>query len=154
MQRQAFDYDLPPNLIASYPPEQRTDSRLLALSTPTGKMEHVQFYNIIRYLRAGDLLVLNDSRVFAARLYGKKQTGGAIEVLVERVLDQRRALAHIRASKAVKVDHVLKLADKQVRVLARREDLFELALCSEGDWFTLMSDHGQIPLQTLILSDL
>ncbi|MDX2465448.1 MAG: S-adenosylmethionine:tRNA ribosyltransferase-isomerase, partial [Porticoccus sp.] len=101
MRRSDFQFDLPPELIAQHPLPERTASRLLALLA--GEEVHDrQFSDIVDLLHPGDLLVMNNTRVIPARLFGQKATGGKVEVLVERVLDEHRVLAHVRASKSPK----------------------------------------------------
>ncbi|HEY2629728.1 MAG TPA: S-adenosylmethionine:tRNA ribosyltransferase-isomerase, partial [Usitatibacter sp.] len=97
-----FDYDLPPELIAQHPAALRTASRLLHVDGRSGALEDLQFPDIVSLLQPNDLLVVNDTRVIKARLHGQKDSGGEVEVLVERILDSRRALAQVRASKALK----------------------------------------------------
>nr|VFJ94738.1 MAG: S-adenosylmethionine--tRNA ribosyltransferase-isomerase [Candidatus Kentron sp. H]VFJ95632.1 MAG: S-adenosylmethionine--tRNA ribosyltransferase-isomerase [Candidatus Kentron sp. H]VFK01879.1 MAG: S-adenosylmethionine--tRNA ribosyltransferase-isomerase [Candidatus Kentron sp. H] len=94
-----FDYHLPTELIAQFPSEERTGSRLLALDADTGELQETRFSAIAGFLSPGDLLVFNDTRVIPARLFGRKATGGKVEILVERVMDERRLLAQVRASK-------------------------------------------------------
>src|SRR6185503_55654 len=107
-----FHYDLPPELIARYPAKERTASRLLCLDGKTGEIEHRQFIDIINLVEAGDLLVMNNTRVIPARLFGTKQSGGKIEILVERLLDTNRVLAHVRASKSPKPNSQIILDNK------------------------------------------
>ena len=97
-----FHFDLPDELIARHPLAERRASRLLCLDGPTGQLAHRQFVDLLEYLRPGDLMVFNNTRVIPARLFGRKETGGALEVLVERVVDEFRVLAHIRSSKSPK----------------------------------------------------
>ncbi|MGH8514959.1 MAG: S-adenosylmethionine:tRNA ribosyltransferase-isomerase, partial [Gammaproteobacteria bacterium] len=99
MYRSAFHYHLPPERIAIYPAAERGASRLLCLDAATGAISDGRFADIVDLLRPEDLLVFNDTRVMKARLYGHKDSGGAVEVLLERVLSKRRATAKIRASK-------------------------------------------------------
>ncbi|CDL52323.1 S-adenosylmethionine:tRNA ribosyltransferase-isomerase [Klebsiella pneumoniae ISC21] len=97
-----FAFELPESLIAHYPMPERSSCRLLSLDGPTGALTHGTFTDILDKLNPGDLLVFNNTRVIPARLFGRKASGGKIEVLVERMLDDKRILAHIRASKAPK----------------------------------------------------
>src|SRR5690606_11590748 len=97
-----FHFDLPDELIARHPASERTASRLLVLDGASGRHEHRRFTDLLEYLRPQDLLVFNNTRVLPARLFGQKLSGGRIEMLVERVLDAQRVLAHVRASKAPK----------------------------------------------------
>ncbi len=94
-----FAFELPESLIAHYPMPERSSCRLLSLDGPTGALTHGTFTDILDKLNPGDLLVFNNTRVIPARLFGRKASGGKIEVLVERMLDDKRILAHIRASK-------------------------------------------------------
>nr|VUD26709.1 S-adenosylmethionine:tRNA ribosyltransferase-isomerase [Salmonella sp. NCTC 7297] len=97
-----FSFELPESLIAHYPQAERSSCRLLSLDGPTGALTHGTFTDLLDKLNPGDLLVFNNTRVIPARLFGRKASGGKIEVLVERMLDDKRILAHIRASKAPK----------------------------------------------------
>ncbi|MFB0912992.1 MAG: S-adenosylmethionine:tRNA ribosyltransferase-isomerase, partial [Glaciecola sp.] len=97
-----FYFDLPEQLIAKHPTEQRTQSRLLHLEGDTGAVLHKKFINILELLRAGDLMIFNNTRVIPARLHGTKVSGGKVEVLIERILNDGSAMAHIRSSKAPK----------------------------------------------------
>ncbi|HET9471529.1 MAG TPA: S-adenosylmethionine:tRNA ribosyltransferase-isomerase, partial [Usitatibacter sp.] len=105
-----FDYDLPPELIAQHPAAERTQSRLLHLDGRTGRMEDRAFRDFVSLVDAKDVVVFNDTRVIKARLRGRKDSGGEVEVLVERILDASRALAHVRASKAPKAGRRIVLA--------------------------------------------
>ena len=121
-----FQFDLPDELIARYPLAERRASRLLMLDGPSGAIAHQHFTDLLNYLRPGDLMVFNNTRVIPARLFAKKLTGGKLEVLVERVLDTDRVLAHVRASKAPKVGSVIAFEDgTQATLLARHDSLFE-----------------------------
>ncbi len=128
MRRQDFSYQLPDQLIARQPAAERRGSRLLQLDGPSGRLTHSQFPDLLDCLQSGDLMVFNNTRVIPARVFGKKPSGGRVEVLVERVLDEHRVLAHTRASKSPKVGTEIILEDSTaVRVLGRQEALFELA---------------------------
>ena len=93
-----FDFELPESLIAKYPSEKRSASRMLHLTGKTGEVEHKNFINIVDLLHEGDLLVFNNTRVIPARLFGQKETGGKVEILLERVLNDGSAYAHVKAS--------------------------------------------------------
>ena len=97
MQRTDFQFELPPELIAQYPSKHRTASRLLTLDGNSGELADRLFSDFLDLLKPNDLLVFNNTKVIPARLLGEKETGGKIEVLVERVLDDKRVLAHIRS---------------------------------------------------------
>ena len=131
---------------------------MLVLNGQSGEVQHQQFSDLLEQLTAGDLLVLNDTRVIPARLWGKKSTGGRIEILVERVLDARRVLAHVRSSKSPKAGSVLNLtstADSDVtlstvEVVGRHDALFELLFTGENDALSVMNAIGHMPLPPYI----
>lgn len=140
-----FHYHLPDELIARWPAPERTAARLLAVK-PNGRLDDLQFADITTLVSAGDLLVLNDTRVIKARLRGVKPTGGAVEILIERVLSSTQALAHVKASKTPRSGTVIQLKSGfEVTVTGRRTDLFELEL-NGGNWFDCMVAIGEVPL--------
>ncbi len=146
-----FDFDLPEALIAQFPAAERTASRLLRLDGNSGALQDAQFSDLPRFLSPGDLLVFNDTRVIKARLLGQKDSGGRVEVLVERVLDAHRALAHVRASKSPKPGTRLRLAEAvEVEVLGRQEDLFLLQFLGDAPVFDLLERYGSLPLPPYI----
>jgi S-adenosylmethionine:tRNA ribosyltransferase-isomerase len=146
-----FDFDLPDELIAQFPTRERSASRLLRLDGQNGTLDDQLFCELPQFLQAGDLLVLNDTRVIKARLAGVKTSGGMVEVLIERVLDNHRALAHVRASKAPKPGSRLLLANAfEAEVIARQEDLFLLRINSETPIPDLLEKHGAMPLPPYI----
>ncbi|MCI0508340.1 MAG: tRNA preQ1(34) S-adenosylmethionine ribosyltransferase-isomerase QueA [Gammaproteobacteria bacterium] len=151
MQRSDFHFDLPPELIAQYPLESRTASRLLCLDGKTGAIADRLFSDLPDFLRAGDLLVFNNTRVIPARLFGRKATGGKVEVLIERLLEGNQILAHVRASKTPKPGSVIEINDDfQLIVLARHQDLFRLVCQSRTAIRQLLERHGHIPLPPYI----
>ena len=153
MRRTDFHFDLPPELIAQHPAAERSASRLLCLDGDSGALADRRFRDLPELLRAGDLLVFNDTRVIPARLFGRKETGGRVEVLVERVLDERRVLAHLRASKSPKPGGRLTLEGGiEAEMLGRRGELFELVLSgAEGaSALDLLEAHGHMPLPPYI----
>lgn len=151
MRTSDFDFDLPEALIAQFPAKERTASRLLRLNGHDGTLQDASFADLPQFLQPGDLLVFNDTRVIKARLLGEKESGGKVEVLVERVLDIHRALAHIRASRSPKPGAMLRLADAiDVEVLGRHEDLFEIRFAGETPLLDLLEKHGSLPLPPYI----
>jgi len=150
MQLSDFDYQLPPELIAQQPSEQRSGSRLLQLDGNSGELVDAMFADLPKLLRPGDLLVFNNTRVMPARLYGRKESGGRVEILIERVIDGDRALAHIRASKSPKPGSSLRVGDTELHMLARHDTLFELEIAGGGDFHALMAEHGHMPLPPYI----
>lgn len=146
MQLSDFHYDLPETLIARYPLPERSASRLLVLNGKTGAIWHQSFCDLADLLNPGDLLVCNDSRVIKARLFGKKDTGGQVEILVERVLDSQRILAHVRASKSPRPHTFLQVRDVRFEMLQRHADLFELFCHDARHVLTVIAALGEIPL--------
>src|SRR5688572_22797223 len=129
MQRRDFHYDLPAELIAQAPLADRRASRLLVLEGSTGSIEDRSFAELPDLLRAGDLLVLNDTRVLPARVIGRKPTGGRVELLLERLLGPRSALVHLRAShKPLRGSDVELPGGARARVAARAGELTEIEL--------------------------
>ena len=152
-QRTDFQFDLPADLIAQQPMSDREASRLLIVSPQDSSVEDKNFVDFIDYLNPGDLLVMNDTRVIPARLLGRKDTGGKVEVLVERVLDDKTVLAHVRSSKSPKAGYELILEESlYVTVLGREDDLFKLEfrLSDDETVFTLLDKFGHIPLPPYI----
>jgi S-adenosylmethionine:tRNA ribosyltransferase-isomerase len=146
-----FDYILPDELIAQYPPEERGSSRLLLLPAGQFSPQDMQFSDLLGILTAGDLLVFNDTRVMKARLHGKKETGGRIEVLIERVTEPSLALAQVRASKSPKINSKLLLGEHATRVeVIGREGEFFLLQAEDGDFHGLMDQQGHMPLPPYI----
>jgi len=142
-----FSFELPEELIASYPLEQRSASRLLCLEGNSGELTHRHFSDVLELLTPDDLVVFNNTRVIPARLFGEKSSGGKVEVLVERVLDQHRVLAHVRSSRSPKPGAVLLLEGAtQATMVARHENLFELAFAGEAPVIDLLEKHGHMPL--------
>ncbi len=151
MRTSDFDFELPEELIAQHPAARRSDSRLLCVDGTSGALRDAMIADLPQLLDAGDLLVFNDTRVIKARLNGRKQSGGKVEVLIERVLDARRALAHVRASHAPRQGARLLLAGAvEAEVVGRRDDLFELDFSGETPVAELLERHGRMPLPPYI----
>lgn len=154
MQLDDFDYPLPPaEQIAQYPLENRTQSRLLCYDRKTQQQANRQFSDIIDYLLPGDLLVFNNTKVIPARLFGRKSTGGQVEILVERVLDATQFLAHVRASKALKAGARVVLEGEgiwHVEMLSRQDDLFLFALLDHQNINDCLEACGHMPLPPYI----
>ncbi|MFP2768418.1 tRNA preQ1(34) S-adenosylmethionine ribosyltransferase-isomerase QueA [Oceanisphaera sp. KMM 10153] len=146
-----FSFELPDELIARHPMPERTASRLLQLNGNSGGITHGQFGQILDLVNSGDLLVFNNTRVIPARLFGRKASGGKLEVLVERVLDDKRVLAHVRASKAPKPGAALILEpDVQATMLARHEALFEIEFHDDRTVLEVLEAVGHMPLPPYI----
>jgi S-adenosylmethionine:tRNA ribosyltransferase-isomerase len=151
MKKSDFNYTLPEHLIAQRPLPDRTASRLLCLHRHNGQLADKQFADLIDLVNPEDVLVFNDTKVMPARLYGKKSTGGQVEILIERILDDHIALAHVRASKTPKTNAMITLAQGYAcRVLGREEDLFILQFEGEQTLLNIIGEIGHIPLPPYI----
>ncbi|OAN14271.1 S-adenosylmethionine:tRNA ribosyltransferase-isomerase [Photobacterium jeanii] len=153
MQVSDFHFDLPDELIARYPQPERTASRLLQLTGNTGELQHKGFKDMLDAVEPGDLLVFNNTRVIPARVFGRKESGGKIEVLVERMLDDKSILAHVRASKSPKPGNVLFLGDgdeHQAEMVARHDTLFEIRFTGDKTVLEVLEEVGHMPLPPYI----
>jgi S-adenosylmethionine:tRNA ribosyltransferase-isomerase len=149
MRTDEFDFALPDALIAQHPPEKRGASRLLCVRGSV--LEDCQFAALLQKVNPGDVLVLNDTRVIRARLFGEKHSGGKIEVLVERVLNEHEVLAQVRASKSPRAGSFLTLAGEvDVEVLGRAGEFFHLRFLSETPVLELLERYGRLPLPPYI----
>lgn len=147
MRRADFAYELPEELIAQTPPAQRSGSRLLRLAA-AGVID-ARFADFPTLLRPDDLLVLNDTRVIPARVLGNKPTGGRVEILLERILDDRRIIAHVNSGKALRADvPILIPGEATATYIGRHDDLFELALSVEP--LAYFERYGSMPLPPYI----
>ncbi|GIU14395.1 tRNA preQ1(34) S-adenosylmethionine ribosyltransferase-isomerase QueA [Shewanella glacialipiscicola] len=146
-----FSFDLPDELIARYPMAQRNASRLLTLNGNSGALGDKQFTDLQGMINPGDLMVFNNTRVIPARMFGQKASGGKLEILVERMLDDKRILAHVRSSKSPKVDSLIHLdGGYQMKMLARHDTLFELELLAELTILEVLEAVGHMPLPPYI----
>lgn len=147
-----FSYELPEKLIAHYPSNQRTDSRLFCLNKSKGDFEHKKFKDILNVINPGDSLILNNTQVIPARLFANKTTGGKVEILIERILDKKRVLAQLKSNKLLKLGTKLILENGvSLEISARMENLFELIfLVAVPSIFELLNKIGHIPLPPYI----
>lgn len=147
-----FDYTLPEQLIAQFPTDQRAQSRLLIVPNDSDDLIHASFPAIVDAVGKDDLLIFNNTRVIPARLFGEKETGGKIECLIERVLDDHQALAHVRASIAPKINTRIVLENTlQATVLERRENgLYVLSFSNPESLMDLLDQYGRLPLPPYI----
>lgn len=158
MQVSDFHFELPDELIARYPKAERTSSRLLCLDGTNGELQHRQFADVLQLVEAGDLLVFNNTRVIPARMFGRKSSGGKLEVLVERVLREKSCLAHVRASKAPQAGSQLILGEDKLGegngipmlMKARHDTLFELEVVGDMPLLEILQQIGHIPLPPYI----
>lgn len=151
MQVHDFSFELPDELIARHPMAERTGSRLLQLDGNSGNLTHGRFGDILDLIHLGDLLVFNNTRVIPARMFGRKASGGKLEVLVERMLDDKRVLAHVRSSKAPKPGTGLILEpDVNATMVARHDALFEIEFDDERTVLEILEAVGHMPLPPYI----
>ena len=142
-----FDFDLPNSLIAQYPSENRTDSRLLVVQD---SFINATFSQLGEFLKPKDLLILNDTKVIPARLFGRKESGGKVEILVERLINEFQALVMIKASRAPKIGSYIVLEnDKRVKVSDKASGLYRLNFGSNSI-LTLLNEIGHVPLPPYI----
>ena len=151
MKKSDFNYLLPDALIAQKPLPTRDASRLLCMNRDTGQIIDRQFTNFIDLINDKDLLVFNDTKVIPARLFGKKRSGGKVEILIERILDDHHAIAHVRASKSPKEGTLIDLDNGHCcEVQGRENDLFILEFKGSDSVLTLLAQIGHIPLPPYI----
>ncbi len=146
-----FSFDLPDELIARFPKTDRSSSRLLTLNGKSGELNHKIFSELLELVNQEDLLIFNNTKVIPARMHGQKASGGKVEVLVERVLDEHRVLAHVRASKSPKPGSILLLEGRaEAEMLGRHGELFELAFKGDKNVLEILEEIGHMPLPPYI----
>ena len=145
MKTSDFDYDLPESLIANYPTDKRTSSRLLV---KTEKIEHKSFKDITKYFKEGDLLVLNNTSVIPARIYGNKESGGSVEILLERVIENNQALVQIRSGRAPQAGTIIILDPYKVKCINREDNFFILQF--DRPPLEIFTKIGHVPLPPYI----
>ncbi len=151
MKKSDFNYVLPEDLIAQRPLAERTASRMLCMDKQRGDIQDRYFRDFIDLVTDKDLLVFNNTRVIPARLYGRKASGGKVEILIERVISQKQALAHVKASKAPKPGSKIVLdGGFKCCVDGRNNDLFKLTFCGGPTLDEVLSEVGHIPLPPYI----
>jgi S-adenosylmethionine:tRNA ribosyltransferase-isomerase len=151
MKRQDFHFDLPASLVAQHPATERTGSRLLYVDAAVDRLQDMQFRDLPGLLKPGDLLVFNNTRVIPARLFGQKETGGKVEILVERLLGGQEVLAHVRASKSPKPGSYLVLeGGTRVKMSGRDGDLFRLEFSGDQTALQVLEESGRMPLPPYI----
>lgn len=142
-----FDFNLPESLIAQNPPENRTDSRLLV---PQSTIVDTFFRNIGDFLKEGDLLVMNNTKVIPARLFGHKASGGKVEIMIERLLGEHQALAMIRASRVPQVGSHVVLENEVIATIQKKDKGFYTLEFDTNSLLDLLDDVGHIPLPPYI----
>ncbi len=150
MRTRDFHYDLPEELIAQFPVSQRDASRLLHVAKG-GELTDAGFKDLLDILCPGDLLVLNDTRVIPARLFACKDTGGKVEIMLERVIDDTSLLVQLRASKSPRAGSLLQVAGGDAfQVVGRQEDMYLLKFIAQGGLDEFLQQHGHMPLPPYI----
>ena len=146
-----FDFDLPQHLIAQTPLQKRDSSRLLVLNKNTKSFSDKKFVDFVDLLNTNDLLIFNDTRVIKARLFGKKITGGKVEIMIERILDNHHALAHLKTSKKIFDGTIFEVnEDVSVKVVRKENDLFYIEFNSNLSSYDILEKYGHIPLPPYI----
>ena len=140
-----FDYHLPDELIANYPLDNRSSSKLLVYEKT---ISHKSFKDILNYFESGDLLVINNTSVIPARLHGTKESGGAVEVMLERIMENNQALVQIKSGRSPKEDSVLNIGNHQVTILGRKDNFFIIQFDDEP--LKIFNDIGHVPLPPYI----
>ena len=151
MKKSDFNYQLPTALIAQKPLAERDASRLLCMDKNVGQITDRHFTDFIDLIKPRDLLVFNDTKVIPARMFGTKHSGGKVEILIERMLDDHHAIAHVRASKSAKSGTLIALDDGYCcEVLGREDDLFQLEFKGDTNLLSILEKIGHIPLPPYI----
>lgn len=150
MDLQQFDFDLPAELVAQYPLQNRSSSRLLCFDADLRRCTEYRFADLVELLQAGDMLVVNDTRVVPARLHASKPTGGQIEIMLERLLEGNHALVQLRANKTVRLGQVLLVGDYKIEVIGRQHRFYVIRFDSDVDPARVFAELGSIPLPPYI----
>ena len=144
-----FSFDLPENLIAQHPAEQRSGSRLLCLNSASGEIQHNKFSDVLSYLNSGDLMIFNDTKVIPARFFGEKETGGKVELLLERLLSDNRILMQVKSSKPLRSEMRLRIYRKNTEIT---EDSLEAVVVERSDQFYILQFDKSLQLKDQLLS--
>ncbi|CAC9635526.1 tRNA preQ1(34) S-adenosylmethionine ribosyltransferase-isomerase QueA [bacterium endosymbiont of Bathymodiolus sp. 5 South] len=147
MQLSDFDFDLPKSLIAQHPSKNRTDSRLLIAQS---NLIDAQFHQIGDFIQSGDLLVMNNTKVIPARLFGHKDSGGKVEIMIERLLNDKQVLAMIRASRAPQIGSKITLENSEKASVLNKQDGFYTLEFATDSLLALLDNIGHIPLPPYI----
>lgn len=151
MRIEEFDFELPESLIAQAPLEKRDASRLLVLDKNTKSLNDKNFTDFVDLLNVNDLLIFNDTRVIKARLFGRKISGGKVEIMIERVVDNYHALAHLKTSKKIVDGAIFQInKDIEINVIKKENDLFYIKFVSNLSVYDVLEKYGHIPLPPYI----
>ena len=150
MRIEEFNYILPDELIAQSPLKERGDSRLLVVRPDNNKISDSYFKDFTGLLKKDDLVVFNDTKVIKARLFGKKLSGGKVELLIERIVNDQTATALIKTSKRIENNLTITIGNGSlIKVISRNNNIFEIQLL-EGTFYDLLDKHGHVPLPPYI----
>ena len=146
-----FNFDLPQHLIAQTPLQKRDSSRLLVLNKNTKSFSDKKFTDFVDLLNSNDLLIFNDTRVIKARLFGKKITGGKVEIMIERIINNHHALAHLKTSKKILDGNIFEInKDVVIKVIKKENNLFYIEFNSNLSSYNILEKYGHIPLPPYI----
>ena len=145
MKTSDFNYDLPEELIANYPLDNRSSSRLLVYNN---EIEHKTFKDVVDYFEEGDLLVVNKTSVIPARIYGNKESGGSVEVMLERVMEDNKALVQIRSGRSPKIGALINLDSYKVQCIDRQDNFFIMQF--DRPPLEVFNSIGHVPLPPYI----
>ena len=148
MNIEEFNYHLPPNLIAQFPKEDRSDSRLLLLNPSQNKIDDKEFKSFIDTIKQNDLVIFNNTKVIKARLFGEKISGGKVEILIEKIINDHLVIGHIGTSKKIKDGLEILVGPAKIRVQSRIDNMFLLSISI--DVYQLIDQFGQLPLPPYI----
>ena len=148
MNIEEFNYHLPPNLIAQYPKEDRSDSRLLLLNPDQNKIDDKEFKSFIDTIKQNDLVIFNNTKVIKARLFGEKISGGKVEILIEKIINNHLVVGHIGTSKKIKDGLEILVGPAKIRAQSRIDNMFLLSISI--DVYQLIDQFGQLPLPPYI----
>ena len=145
-----FNYELPKKLIAQYPTKNRGDSKLLVANASSKKIDDLAFKSFVNLIRPNDLIIFNNTQVIKARLFGQKETGGKVEILIEQIIENKKALVMIKSAKKINMNLKIQLPnDYIVEIIEKKQYLFLIKL-NQGSFYDLMEIAGHIPLPPYI----
>ena len=150
MKLEEFDYSLPEHLIAQYPSEKRTESKLMVSRKASDELLHWRFHQITELLTPGDIVVVNDTQVIPARVPALKPTGGKVEIFLERILDDRKAIVMLGSNKPIKDGQILNIDRHQVTVVKKSPPFFTIEKNGSESILSMFDEYGSTPLPPYI----
>lgn len=146
MQLQDFDYDLPNELIAKYPLQNRSASKMLHFFMPKQLVKHKNVVDLVDILKPNDVLVFNNTKVIPARLYGEKTTGGKVEILIDKIISSKMARVMLKSNRSIQQEQQLVISDNKLIVREKSQGLFIIEVISDIDLYELLEQYGHIPI--------